>query len=150
MRRNRRPSLRVEIGNLGAVDPFRLSVVEHPPDSGRFHAENPDGGARIDLEAAGLNLVGASQALLALSVRWLGQSGRDLPAGVAGRPGGEFEPGLVPPVGEVRVALRRREARLLASLLRRHVGRLPEPPEWMPELQRSLEQIDAFLQWEEG
>jgi hypothetical protein len=53
-------------------------------------------------------------------------------------------------VGEVRVALRRREARLLASLLRRHVDRLPEPPAWMPELRHSLEQIDAYLQWEEG
>lgn len=166
--RRTRPSLRVEIGKLGTVDPFRLRLVQHPPDSGRFFAEDPERGDRIDLEVAGLNLVGASQALLGLSVRWLSQSGRvsadpDSPwpapdagldpasnAGSGVGSGRELGSGLVPPVGEVRVALRRREARLLASLLRRHVDRLPEPPAWMPELQHSLEQIDAYLQWEEG
>ncbi|MEM8885386.1 MAG: hypothetical protein AAGD14_15070, partial [Planctomycetota bacterium] len=85
---------------------------------------------------AGLCLVGASQALFGLSFEWLQQVGA--------------EPGLGPPpeLNQVRLALRRREARLLAALLRRHLRRLPEPPEWMTELRGALEEMDEFLRWQ--
>jgi hypothetical protein len=53
------------------------------------------------------------------------------------------------PSGEARLVVGRREARLLAALLRRHLARLPEPPRWMPHLLVSLEQIDEFLRWED-
>jgi hypothetical protein len=51
--------------------------------------------------------------------------------------------------GEVRMVVRRPEARLLAALLRRHLARLPQPPGWMRDLNRALEEIDVFLRWED-
>jgi len=134
----RRPDLQLELGPLGTVDPFRLAVIEIPPASGQFFIEDPKRpGSRLDIELAGLNLAGAGQALLALSLRWMGAARPETPPP---------EPGF----GEVRMLLRRRDARLLGALLRRHLRRLPEPPPWMPELLRSLEQIEQFLRWEEG
>lgn len=136
--RNRRPVLRVELDDLGPVDPFRLSLVEKPDGSGEFALEDPDQrGRRIPLEVAGLNLVGAAQAMMSLSGRWLCRAGRD------SMPPCEF------PVGEMRLVVRRREARLLAALLTRHLNRLPEPPGWMGELREALEQVDQFLRWDE-
>ena len=135
--KRRRPELRIELTGLGTVDPFGLKVVEHPPGSAAYFVEDPLGaGARMPAEAAALNLVGAGQALLFLSVRWMTRAGRGL------------DP-PDPPLGEVRMIVRRREARLLSALLRRHVARLPEPPGWMPELLVSLEQIDEFLRWDD-
>jgi hypothetical protein len=135
--KRRRPDLRIELGGLGTVDPFGLRLVEHPPGSASYFVEDPAReGCRMPLDLAGLNLVGAGQALLALSVRWMGRAGR----------------GLDPPepvTGEVRMLVRRREARLLKALLRRHLARLPEPPRWMPDLLGSLEQIDEFLRWDD-
>ena len=132
-----RPTLRLDLGRLGTVDPFRLRLVEHPPGSAQYFVEKPGGpGARMPVDLAGLNLVGAGQALLSLSVRWMSRAGMP--------PDGPEEP-----LGEVRMVLRRREARLLAALLRRHLGRLPQPPPWMPELLASLEQIDEFLRWDD-
>ncbi|MGH7162865.1 MAG: hypothetical protein ACREID_05220 [Planctomycetota bacterium] len=137
-RRSRRPELRLELGSLGPVDPFGLVVVEEPSGSGcHFLADPGRDAAREPLEAAGLSLVGAGQALLSLSLSWLDRAGRDV------------EPAPFPPAGEVRFLLRRREARLVAALLRRHLGRLEAPPPWMSELRRSMEQIDAYLRWEE-
>ncbi len=135
--KRQRPELRIELKGLGAVDPFGLRLVEHPPASAAYFVENPLGsGARMPVEAAALNLVGAGQALLFLSVRWMTRAGRGL------------DP-PDPPLGEVRMVVRRREARLLSALLRRHVARLPEPPAWMPELLVSLEQIEEFLRWDD-
>lgn len=126
------------MGELGTVDPFDLRLVEEPPGSGQHFLAGPgDSRQRMALEAGGLSVAGAGQALLTLSLRWLGITGREEP------------PDEFPPVGEVRVVLRRREARLCASLLRGHLGRLPEPPGWMPELLQTLEHIDEFLRWEE-
>lgn len=134
----RRPELRVELESLGTVDPFRLEVVEDPAGSGAFFVTDPERrGRRAPLDLAGLNLIGAGQALLGLSVRWMGTAGRE--------PGLEGEPVL----GEVRMVVRRREARLMAALLRRHLDRLPQPPAWMPELLGALRQIDVFLRWDE-
>ena len=134
--KRRRPELRLELGGLGTVDPFGLRLVEHPPGSADYFIEDPrSAGPRMPVETAGLNLVGAGQALLSLSVRWMTRAGR----------GGD--PAL--PAGEVRMAVRRREARLLSALLRRHLARLPEPPGWMPELLVSLEQIEEFLRWDD-
>ena len=75
---------------------------------------------------------GAGQALLLQSMRWMDRADR--------------QPGRVPmpPVGEVRMVMKRREARLLATLLKRHVARLGQPPTWMQELVASLIQIDEF------
>jgi hypothetical protein len=135
--KRRRPELRIELLGLGTVDPFGLRLVEHPRGSSAWFLEAPAAaGVRIPVEMAGLSLVGAGQALLSLSVRWMTRAGRC--------PGGPD-----PPLGEIRLAVRRREARLLAALLRRHVARLPEPPAWMPELMASLEQIDEFLRWDD-
>lgn len=135
--KRRRPELRIELGGLGTVDPFGLRLVEHPPGSTAYFLEDPrSAGPRMPVETAGLNLVGAGQALLSLSVRWMSRAGRGL-----GPP--------EPPLGEVRMVVRRREARLLSALLRRHLARLPEPPGWMPELLASLEQIDEFLRWDD-
>lgn len=132
-----RPELRLELGGLGTVDPFGLRLVEHPPGSAAYFVEDPRSkGARMPLETAGLNLVGAGQALLTLSVRWMSRAGRGL------------DP-PDPPAGEVRMVVRRREARLLSALLRRHLARLPEPPAWMPGLLVSLEQIEEFLRWDD-
>jgi len=127
----------MELKGLGTVDPFGLRLVEHPKGSSEYFLEDPRAaGPRIPLDTAGLNLVGAGQALLALSVRWMCRAGRGLdpPEG---------------PSGEVRMIVRRREARLLAALLRRHLARLPQPPGWMPKLLVSLEQIDEFLRWDD-
>lgn len=136
--RNRKPELQVEVAGLGTVDPFRLRVVQDPPGSGNFCIEDPARkGRRAALEVAGLSLAGAGQALLMLSLRWMDRAGRSLAP----------EPALAS--GEVRMVLRRREARLLAALLRRHLDRLPEAPGWMGELLASLEQIDEFLRWED-
>jgi hypothetical protein len=135
--KRRRPELRIELGGLGTVDPFGLRLVEHPPGSAAYFVENPRcAGPRMPVELAGLNLVGAGQALLSLSLRWMMGAGR------GAEPAEE-------PLGEVRMVVRRREARLLAALLRRHLGRLPEPPGWMPELLTSLEQIDELLRWDD-
>jgi hypothetical protein len=134
--RRRRPDLRIELTGLGTVDPFGLRLVEHPLGSSAYFLENPRAeGVRTPVETAGLSLVGAGQALLSLSVRWMTLAGR-------------CPPGPDPPFGEVRLAVRRRESRLLAALLRRHLARLPEPPAWMPELLVSLEQIEEFLRWD--
>ncbi|MHC4549665.1 MAG: hypothetical protein ACYTEZ_12910 [Planctomycetota bacterium] len=134
----RRPELRLELGCLGTVDPFRLELLEEPVGSGEFFLVDPDRREqRAPLDLAGLNLVGAGQALLGLSLRWMGRAGREL------------EPPVDAALGEVRMVVRRREARLLGALLRRHLARLPEPPAWMPELLAALEQIDVFLRWEE-
>ncbi len=135
--KRRRPELRLELGGLGTVDPFGLRLVEHPLGSAEYFIEDPrSAGPRMPVEMAGLNLVGAGQALLTLSIRWMSRSGRGL-----GPPDA--------PAGEVRMVVRRREARLLSALLRRHLARLPEPPTWMPELLASLEQIDEFLRWDD-
>jgi hypothetical protein len=126
------------MGDLGTVDPFRLDLIENPAGSGKYVVADPDrSGPTMTLDAAGLNLVGAGQALFMLSTRWLGHAGREL----------EPAPGI--PVGEVKMIVRRREARLVAALLRRHLARLPEPPEWMREFLDAMEQIDEFLRWEE-
>jgi hypothetical protein len=139
--RNRaRPELRLELTGLGTVDPFGLRMVETPPGSGDFFVEDPArGGARTSLDRAGLCLAGAAQALLALSVQWMEGAGAE-----------RLGPGDPVPVGEVRLRLRRRDARLLASLLRRHLARLPEPPGWMGEMLLSLVEIDEFLRWTDG
>ena len=47
------------------------------------------------------------------------------------------------------MVVKRREARLLGSLLRRHVARLPESPKWMTELLEALDEMDEFLRWQE-
>jgi hypothetical protein len=138
--RHGRPELRLEVGGLGTIDPFRLKVVEEPRGSGEYFVEQPGGaGGRVALAAAGLNLVGAGHALLGLSMHWLLTAGRELAP--------EPPP---PPLGEVRLLVRRREARLLGSLLRRHLRRLPEAPPWMGELSRSFVEIEEVLRWEEG
>lgn len=119
------------------MDPFTLSVEEDPAEAGSFCVAPPgEGGRRYPLELAGMNLFGAAQALLTLSLRW---------ASRAPEPPDEEE---VPSVGEVRLRVRRREGRLLAALLRRHLARLTEPPPWMGELLAALEEIDDFLRWE--
>jgi len=135
-RRRDRPELLLEMGPLGTVDPFRLVLGEDPPGSGRhFVAAAESGAPRAPLAMAGLSLVGAGKALLGLSIRWLGEAGR------------EIEQAPLPPCGEVRMLFKPKEARLLASLLRRHLDRLPEPPDWMPELLRALIQMEEFLRW---
>jgi hypothetical protein len=136
MPRKLRPHLRLEMAELGRVDPFLLAVEERPPGSGKFQVHAREGGDGIPVERAGLSLVGASQALFKLSFEWLQQVGGDAP-----------EPG--PVMGEMRLAVRRKEARLMAALLRRHLGRLPEPPEWMSDLMRALDEMDEFLRWQE-
>jgi len=139
-----RPELRIAMGSLGTVDPFGLALREDPEAPGVFLVEGPSpaGGppARIGLDLAGLNLIGAAHALFALSSRWLEQ---------AGRLGTDPESTGAIPTGEVRLRVRRREARLVASLLRRHLARLPQPPAWMREFLASLEEIDHFLRWDE-
>jgi len=139
-----RPELRLEMGALGTVDPFDLTLREDPASSGCFVVEHPGAAEgrcpRIALDLAGLNLVGAAHALFSLSTRWLKQ---------AGRIDHDGEGALDVPTGEVRLRVRRREARLVASLLRRHLGRLPQPPAWMREFLASMEEIDHFLRWDE-
>ena len=132
-----KPHLQLDVTGLGTVDPFGLRMVERPPDSGEYRIEDPRQGGHTPLEVAGLSLAGAGQALLLLSMRWMDRAER------------RHERVPLPPVGEVRMVLKRREARLLATLLRRHVARLPQPPDWMGELVGSLVQIDEFLRWED-
>lgn len=152
--RRRRPHLQLEMAHLGRVDPFQLAIREYPPGSGEFRVEAPRKGQEpLALERAGLCLVGASQALMDLSLRWLAESGRAAGQDAAG-PGGGGGPvaaGLdeTPPMAEMRMCLRRREARLLASLLRRHLGRLPQPPDWMRSLLNALDEMDEYLRWQE-
>ena len=106
MPRQTRPHLRLEMGELGSVDPFRLAVEESPPGSGNFLVRRPDGAQSLSVERAGLCLVGASQALFQLSFGWLQQVSPDEEVA--------DPPGCGPPVmGEMRLAVRRREARLL-------------------------------------
>ena len=136
--RKSRPELRLEVSGLGTVDPFSLELIEEPSGGG-FLLEEPQHRRRTPLELAGLSLAGASQALIGLSMRWMDRAGK------ASRDPGD--PALL--TGEVRMVVRRKEARLLAALLRRHLERLPEPPEWMGSLQESLVQIDEYLRWEE-
>ena len=137
--RRGRPELRLELGALGTTDPFRLEVVEEPDGSGDFFVKDPRrAGRRVALDLAGLNLVGAGQALLGLSMRWLIVAGKEIAPGPP-----------PPPLGEVRLLVRRREARLLGSLLRRHLRRLPQPPAWMRELSCSFEEIEEVLRWED-
>ena len=124
------------MAELGRVDPFQLALEETPPGSGNFVVRRPDSDIRISVERAGLCLVGASQALFGLSFDWLRTSTQE-----------PHEPPR--PLGEMRLTLRRREARLIGALLRRHVGRLPEPPEWMRDLLRALDEMDEFLRWQE-
>lgn len=140
MPRKLRPHLRLEMAELGRVDPFLLAVEERPPGSGKFHVQPREGGDGIPVERAGLCLVGASQALFKLSFEWLQQVGGEAP---------DSELGPGPVMGEMRLAVRRKEARLMAALLRRHLGRLPEPPEWMSDLMRALDEMDEFLRWQE-
>ena len=132
------PHLRIDISGLGTVDPFRLRMIEDPPESGDYQLEDPSQqGRRATLEIAGLSLAGAGQALLLQSMRWMDRAER------------RSDRIPLPPVGAVRMVLKRREARLLAALLRRHVARLGQPPAWMPQLVDSLVQIDEFLRWED-
>ncbi len=135
--RFRRPELRLELGSLGVVDPFALAVEADPDDHEAFCVIAPgEGGRRYPLELAGMNLVGAAQALLTLSMRWASRA-----------PGSETpEDDLC--AGEVRLRIRRREGRLLKALLKNHLGRLAEAPPWMEELLVALEEIDDFLRWE--
>ncbi|MHC4953731.1 MAG: hypothetical protein ACYTGZ_07560 [Planctomycetota bacterium] len=143
MTARRRPQLELEMAHLGRIDPFQLTLREFPPGSGEYRVALPKGSQEpLPVERAGLCLVGASQALMSLSLRWLTQAGRD-PAGDTGLP----EAGM--PAGEMRMVVRRREARLMGSLLRRHVARLPEAPKWMQELLDALDEMDEFLRWQE-
>ena len=138
MRKAKRPDLRLELASLGTVNPFKLKGVEIPPGSGEFFLEDPDR-RRVPLERTSLRVVGAGQALISLSLRWMLRAGRDVASSDQ----------VPPPLGEVRLLVRRKEGRLLAALLGRHLKRLPQPPDWMPELHRTLEEIDAYLKWEE-
>jgi len=151
MVRRARPALLLELDRLGVVDPFRLKVDPTPDRPELVDPEliDPERRRRIPLDVAGVHVAGASQALLALSLRWMEAAGGTV------APLADAEDGCPAPVGpecsmgEVRLVLARREARLLGALLRRHLRRLAEPPPWMAELHRSLEQIDEFLRWEE-
>lgn len=134
--RSRRPEVRLEIAGLGVVNPFELRMAEEPPGSGQHVLLAPGPmPPRTSLDLGGLALVGAGQALFALAMRWLTEAGR------------EVDP-FAAPAGEVRLMLKRRETRLLAALLERHLDRLPEPPRWMPELLEALVQVDEFFRWE--
>ena len=125
------------MGPLGTVDPFDLQVVEDPSGSGRLAVEaRAAPGARMPLERAGLNLVGAGQALLGLSLRWMARAGREPPDDALRGP------------AEVRLLVRRREANLMALLLRRHVDRLHDAPAWMADFLQALGDIEVLLQWE--
>ena len=130
-----RPELLLDIRALGRVNPFRLRLIEEPPSSGQFYMKADAG--QVPLDMAGLAVVGAAQALFTLSARWLARAGRGV------------DPEALPPPGEVRVLLKRREARLLAALVRRHLTRLEQAPPWMTDLRQTMEQIDEFLRWED-
>jgi len=126
------------------VDPFALELAEDPPGSGEhFVRRSGPASGRVRVERAGVNLAGAGQALLSLAMRWLCSSDAATEIEVV-----DGDTGPPPVAGEARLLVRRREVRLLGSLLRRHLQRLPEPPAWMPELQQALEEIDVFLSWE--
>jgi hypothetical protein len=142
MPRKPRPHLRLEMGELGRVDPFQLAVEESPPGSGKFLVRKPDGDRALSVERAGLCLVGASQALFQLSFGWLQQVSPEEASGETAGTG-------APAMGEMRLAVRRREARLLGALLRRHIARLPQPPAWMADLSKALDEMDEFLRWQE-
>lgn len=147
MPRHPRPHLRLEMGELGRVDPFQLTLEESPPGSGSYLVRPPDGDRALSVERAGLCLVGASQALFQLSFGWLQQVSPD---GAACEGGGAGPGEAGPPVmGEMRLAVRRREARLLGALLRRHIARLPQPPGWMSDLCKAIDEMDEFLRWQE-
>ena len=140
----KRPQLALEMAHLGCVDPFALALDENPPGSGKFQVRPPRGADKpLSIERAGLCIAGASQALMDLSLRWF------LASQVEERREDPPSP-LDPPghLGEMRMVVRRREARLLGSLLRRHVGRLPQPPKWMEELLRAIDEMDDFLRWQ--
>jgi len=160
MRLRKRPRLSLEMGHLGCVDPFDLVVREDPPGSGKFRVQ-PTVGAQnpLAVERAGLCIIGCSQALMDLSMRWFLEAqscerGSAVERGAAGglAPDGRIPDGRVPdglaPLGEMRMVVRRREARLIGSLLRRHLGRLPQPPTWMAELLGAIEEMDEFLRWQ--
>lgn len=138
--KKRRPDIRLDLCHFGAVDPFRLRLEPGPGESDAYTVRDPlGGGPPANVDVAGIGLVGAGQALFDLAIRWMDRAGRALPG-----PEAELR------AAEVRMVLKRREARLLAALLRRHLDRLPEPPGWMPELLSALEQIDEYLRWEEA
>jgi len=144
MRVRKRPRLAIEMGNLGCVDPFELEVSEEPPGSGTFRLRVPgtkgkSSAAALEAERAALCVAGCSQALMDLSLRWYVETHPE-----AGKGAGTDAP---PPMGEMRLVVRRREARLLGALLRRHVARLPQPPKWMDDLLRGIEEMDEFLRW---
>ncbi len=144
MPRARRPRLRMDMRPLSAVDPFGLELFQNPPDSGDYFVKPRTGaGEQLPLEMAGLAVVGAAHALFSLSARWLSSSHEpDSPDLVP--------PDSGPPLAEMRTVLRRREARLLSALLRRHRKRLEHAPAWMSDLQVSLDEIDEFLRWEDA
>jgi len=145
MPRARRPRLRMDMRHLDAVDPFRLELFQDPPDSGDYFVKTRGrAGEKLPLEMAGLAVVGAAHALFSLSARWLASSHEP-----SGPPDDEM-PDLGPPLAEMRTVLRRREARLLSALLRRHRKRLEQAPAWMNDLQVSLDEIDEFLRWEDA
>ncbi|MHC4957961.1 MAG: hypothetical protein ACYTGN_06255 [Planctomycetota bacterium] len=137
--RRARPELLLEVAGLGVVDPFRLEVVNRPDAEGHRVVDPGQAGRETTVERAGMSLAGASQALLGLSLAWMER------AGLAKAP----DPREMLASGEVRMVVRRPEARLLAALLRRHLARLPQPPGWMRDLNRALEEIDVFLRWED-
>jgi len=151
----KRPQLALEMAHLGCVDPFSLALREHPPGSGEFRLQLPMGSREplsarpISVERGGLCIAGASQALMDLSLRWF------LEAQTESRRAMRLDGGLdgcmdgpPPSLGEMRMVVRQREAKLLGSLLRRHVGRLPQPPAWMSELLRAIDEMDEFLRWQ--
>ena len=140
MQTHRRPTLLLGIEPLGPVDPFALDVLEEPPDSGKFCVRTEE--ASLSVTRAGLHLMGAANALCELSATWMDR---------VGAPAAE-PPSLGPmlALGGVHFILRRRDARLLTSLLKRHLARLPQPPAWMTDLHRSLEEVQVLLQWSRG
>lgn len=180
--RQRRPRLRIELPELGLLDPFRLRTAEFPPGSGQYCVWSPVKGGedkhhdsthegprevgpevgpevgreenvrRVSVERAGLCLAGASEALFHLSFRWMRETGAIEERHGAQRgdscAGSGLDPRSVAPV-QMRLALERREGRLLAALLRRHLRRLPQPAPWMATLLRSLEEMDDYLSWQE-
>jgi len=116
MVRRARPALLLELDRLGVVDPFRLEV---DPTPDRPELVDPERRRRIPLDVAGVHVAGASQALLGLSLRWMeAASGAVAPLADVGS---DREAVLGPdgPMGEVRLVLARREARLRARLIRR-------------------------------
>ena len=148
----KRPRLALEMGSLGCVDPFELRLQEDPPGSGKFRLHpaqdaKANMGPALELERAGLCIAGCIQALMELSMRWFFESRAGILSDADGLDAPP-SPGEMR-LGEMRLVVRRREAKLLAALLRRHLNRLPEPPEWMGDLLRGIEEMDEFLRWQE-